>query len=132
MWNALLYAVPTGPALKVSASKQLRKKEENELKPYSQTLQNSKERHRNYRHRCHILREIYRKFGRVSSVKRTSLYLKSIARPVEKHTSKISQTTQLRSASKLQNLHDRDQFQGTNSKTPIHINYPHLKHTSIN
>ena len=39
--------------------------------------------------RYHVLREIYRKFGRVSSVKRISLYLKSRARPVRKHTSKI-------------------------------------------
>ena len=39
--------------------------------------------------RYHILREIYRKFGRVSSVKRISLYLKSRTRPVKKHTSKI-------------------------------------------
>ena len=88
-WNALLYTVPTVPVSQASVSEQLRKKEGNELKPYSCTLQNSKERHRNYRHRCHVLREIYRKFGRVSSVKRTSLYLKSRARPVEKHTSRI-------------------------------------------
>ena len=87
--NALLYTVPTGPVSQASVSEQLRKKEENELKPYSQTLQNSKKGHRNYRHRCHVLREIYRKFGRVSSVKRTSLYLKSRARPVERHTSII-------------------------------------------
>ena len=32
---------------------------------------------------CHVLREIYQKFGRVFFVKRTSLYLKSRARPVE-------------------------------------------------
>ena len=37
----------------------------------------------------HVLREIYRKFGRVSSVKWISLYLKSRARPVEKYTSMI-------------------------------------------
>ena len=36
---------------------------------------------------CHILREIRRKFDRVSSVKRTSLYFKSRARPAIKHTS---------------------------------------------
>ena len=87
--SVLLYAVPTGLALQASVLEQLRKKEGKELKPYSQTLQNSKKRHRNYRHRCHVLREIYQKFDRVSSVKRTSLYLKSRARPVEKHTSKI-------------------------------------------
>ena len=39
--------------------------------------------------RYHVLREIYRKFGKISSVKRTSLYLKSRARIKEKHTSKI-------------------------------------------
>ena len=39
--------------------------------------------------RYHVLREIYQKFGRVSSVKRISLYLKSRARPVRKHTSII-------------------------------------------
>ena len=40
--------------------------------------------------RYHVLREIYRKFGRASSVKRISLYLKSRARPVRKHTSKYT------------------------------------------
>ena len=39
--------------------------------------------------RYHVLREIYQKFDRVSSVKRISLYLKSRARPVRKHTSII-------------------------------------------
>ena len=39
--------------------------------------------------RYHVLREIYQKFGRVSSIKRISLYLKSRAKPGEKHTSKI-------------------------------------------
>ena len=39
--------------------------------------------------RYHILREIYQKFGRVCSVKRISLYLKSRAKPVRKHTSII-------------------------------------------
>ena len=130
--SVLLYAVPTGPVSQASVSEQLREKGGNELKPYSQTLQNSKERHRNYRHRCHVLREIYQKFGRISSVKQTSLYLKSRARPVEKHTSKISQTTPLRSASKLQNLHDRDQFPRHKFKILIHIIYPQLKHISIN
>ena len=42
--------------------------------------------------RYHILREIYRNFGRVSSVKRISLYLESRARPAEKHTSRIHST----------------------------------------
>ena len=39
--------------------------------------------------RYHVLRKIYRKFGRISSVKRISLYLESRARPIEKHTSII-------------------------------------------
>ena len=39
--------------------------------------------------RHHVLREIYRKFGRISSVKRIFLYLESRARPVEKYTSII-------------------------------------------
>ena len=39
--------------------------------------------------RHHVLREIYQKFGRVSSVKWISLYLKSRGRPIEKHTSII-------------------------------------------
>ena len=39
--------------------------------------------------RYHVLREIYRKFDRVFFVKRISLYLKSRAIPVKKHTSKI-------------------------------------------
>ena len=39
--------------------------------------------------RYHVLREIYQKFDRVFSVKRISLYLKSRARPVQKHTSII-------------------------------------------
>ena len=39
--------------------------------------------------RYHVLREIYQKFGRISSVKRISLYLKSWARPAEKYTSRI-------------------------------------------
>ena len=34
--------------------------------------------------RYHVLREIYRNFGRVFSVKRISLYLKIRARPAEK------------------------------------------------
>ena len=42
--------------------------------------------------RYHILRECYQKFGKISSVKRTSLYLESRARPVEKHTSRIHST----------------------------------------
>ena len=37
--------------------------------------------------RHHVLREIYRKFGRVFSVKRISLYLESRAGPAEKYTS---------------------------------------------
>ena len=64
--------------------------------------------------RYHVLREIYQKFGRVSSVKRISLYLKSRARPVKKTHFYNSQSSQLRSAYKLQKLLDRDQFQGTN------------------
>ena len=36
--------------------------------------------------RYHVLREIYRNFGRVFSVKRISLYLKSRAGPAEKNT----------------------------------------------
>ena len=60
--------------------------------------------------RYHVLREIYRNFDRIFSVKRISLYLKSRARPAEKTHFKNLQSTQLRSASKLQNLHDRDQF----------------------
>ena len=39
--------------------------------------------------RYHVLREIYQNFGRVSSVKRLSLYLQSRVRPAEKHTSRI-------------------------------------------
>ena len=39
--------------------------------------------------RYHVLREIYQKFGRISSVKRISLYLESRARPAEKLTSRI-------------------------------------------
>ena len=39
--------------------------------------------------RYHVLREIYRNFGRISSVKWISLYLESRARPAEKHTSII-------------------------------------------
>ena len=82
--------------------------------------------------RHHVLREIYRKFGRVSSVKRISLYLKSKARPVEKHTSKIySQhnsgrppnyricTTEISSKVQIQTIR-------------THIKLPSLKHTSIN
>ena len=42
--------------------------------------------------RYHVLREFYQKFDRISSVKRTSLYLESRARPVEKHTSRIHST----------------------------------------
>ena len=42
--------------------------------------------------RYHVLREIYQKFDRVFSVKRISLYLKSRARPAEKHTSRIHST----------------------------------------
>ena len=42
--------------------------------------------------RYHILREFYRKFGRISSVKRTSLYLKSRAGPAEKHASRVHNT----------------------------------------
>ena len=37
----------------------------------------------------HVLREICRKFDRVSCVKRTSLYLKSRDRPAIKHTFRI-------------------------------------------
>ena len=40
----------------------------------------------------HVSREICRKFDRVSSVKRTSLYFKSRARPAIKHTSRIHST----------------------------------------
>ena len=39
--------------------------------------------------RNHVLRKIYRKFGRIFFVKRISLYLESRAIPVEKHTSII-------------------------------------------
>ena len=39
--------------------------------------------------RYHVLREFYQKFDRISSVKRTSLYLESRAGPAEKHTSLI-------------------------------------------
>ena len=42
--------------------------------------------------RCHILQEICQKFDRVSSVKWTSLYFKSRARPAIKHTSRIHST----------------------------------------
>ena len=42
--------------------------------------------------RYHILREIYQKFGRISSVKWTSLYFKSRAKPAIKHTSRIHST----------------------------------------
>ena len=41
----------------------------------------------------HILREFYQKFGRISSLKRTSLYLKSRAGPAEKHASRVHNTT---------------------------------------
>ena len=37
----------------------------------------------------HVLQEICRKFDRVSSVKRTSLYFKSRAKPAIKYTSKF-------------------------------------------
>ena len=39
--------------------------------------------------RYRVLREIYQKFGRISSLKWIFLYLKSRTRPVEKHTSII-------------------------------------------
>ena len=39
--------------------------------------------------RYYVLREIYRKFGRIFSVKRISLYSESRARPAEKLTSKF-------------------------------------------
>ena len=42
--------------------------------------------------RYQVLRKIYRKFGRISSVKRISLYLESRAIPAEKHTSRIHST----------------------------------------
>ena len=44
----------------------------------------------------HVLREIYRKFDRISSVKRTSLYFKSRARPTIKTTLQISQLLNLK------------------------------------
>ena len=43
--------------------------------------------------RYHVLREIYRKFGRVSSVKRISLYLKSRARPAENSLQNFTDNT---------------------------------------
>ena len=49
---------------------------------------------------CHILREIYRKFGKVFFVKQTSPY-KSRVNTAQKTHFKISQPKQLRSASKL-------------------------------
>ena len=42
--------------------------------------------------RYHVLREICQKFGRISSVKRTSLYLQSRAGPAEKHASRVHNT----------------------------------------
>ena len=42
--------------------------------------------------RYHILREFYQKFGKISSVKRTSLYLESRVGPVEKHASRVHNT----------------------------------------
>ena len=49
----------------------------------------------------HILREIYRKFDRVSFVKQTFFYFKSRARPATKHTSNIHKVPQLRLGLKL-------------------------------
>ena len=55
----------------------------------------------------HVLREICRKFDRVSSVKQTSLYFKSRARPAIKLTSRIYSTKNSGWASKLQYLPNR-------------------------
>ena len=42
--------------------------------------------------RYHVLREICQNFDRISSVKRTSLYLQSRAGPAEKHASRVHNT----------------------------------------
>ena len=82
--------------------------------------------------RYHVLREIYQKFDRVFSVKRISLYLKSRARLVEKHTSMIHRQ---HNSGRPPNYKIRTT--GINSKAQnqimrIHNNLPSLKHTSIN
>ena len=72
--------------------------------------------------RYHVLREIYRNFDRISSVKRISLYLKSRARPVEKHTSIIHSQ---HDSGRLPNYRIRTteiNLQGTNSTKRIHNN----------
>ena len=56
----------------------------------------------------HVLREIYQKFDRVSSVKWTSLYFKSRARPPIKYTSKIHKVPQLGLGLRLHLVPNRD------------------------
>ena len=82
--------------------------------------------------RYHVLREIYRNFGRVSSVKRISLYLKSRARPAEKLTSKFHRQHNSGRPPNYRICTTEINFQGTISIIPIHIIYPQLKHISIN
>ena len=56
----------------------------------------------------HVLREICRKFDRISSVKRTSLYFKSRAKPAIKYTSKFHKIPQLGLSLKLHLVPNRD------------------------
>ena len=82
--------------------------------------------------RHHVLREIYRKFGRVFSVKRISLYLKSRARPVEKHTSIIYSQHNSGRPPNYRIYTTEINFKAQNQIMRIHNNLPSLKCTSIN
>ena len=76
----------------------------------------------------HVSREICRKFDRVSSVKRTSLYFKSRARPEIKHTSNIHNVPQLRLGLRLHLVPNQD----PNFTTPIQIIYFHQNNNNNN
>ena len=82
--------------------------------------------------RYHVLRKIYRKFGRIFFVKRISLYLESRARPVEKLTSKFHRQHNSGRPPNYRICTTEINFQGKISKILIHIIYPQLKHISIN